>query len=157
MRFGLVTALIACVASLSTPAFANLQFEPVTARNMTPAVAKAIAISKSRGLKLLVCAEIDDQRAGGEPIFRIDMVGQFHGKTWLLAYSGPDLEEIAGAISDDEKAHSKDGWRRIVIVVDQDVASVRHEPWPGPIETAQQRVVAEVDRTFPGHTVGRPD
>jgi hypothetical protein len=108
-----------------------------------------VALAKRTGWKTLVYFEFDDAGPDSRGEVSITVLQLPPGMTGLVTHDPPERVEILQALIAEARA---EGWRQIAIVVDNDAITVGRGPSPGSIRNINERVRAEADRAFPGHT-----
>lgn len=152
MKRSCAFAVLAClVGSPLRAQIETAQSASASSRELTPAVAKLVDFAKAGGMRTLVYAELDDAR-NGPAILGMNIISQLRGPNALVSYDGEQATSFREAISDEAMASGAGGWRKILIVVDNDEVTVVRSPRPGPIEGFTARLRVEVDRVFPGHS-----
>ncbi len=112
--------------------------------------AAAVELNTQWGMKTVAYGEFDDQRADGRSIVGFTAIGLRAETNALVRYPDEPTRAFMDLFQSAAEA-SHDGWRTILIVVDQGHASVVTGQRIGPIEGYNARLHAEVDRVFPGY------
>jgi hypothetical protein len=112
--------------------------------------AAAVELSTQWGMKTVAYGEFDDQRADGRSIVGFTAIGLRAETNTLVRYPEEPTRAFMGLFQSAAEA-SNDGWRTVLIIVDQGHASVVTGQRIGPIEGYNARLHAEVDRVFPGY------
>ncbi len=143
--------LLALLAA--TPAWGQ-DAEPASVESSvvdTAAIAAAAEeLNTQWGMKTVAYGEFDDQRADGRSSVGFTAIGLRTETNTLVRYPDEPTRAFMELFQSAAEA-SHDGWRTILIIVDQGHASVVTGQRIGPIEGYSARLHAEVDRVFPGY------
>jgi hypothetical protein len=112
--------------------------------------AAAIELAASTGWRTAIYAELDDQRNNGQPIVGMSAVSSMPDTGVLVTYSPDQLSRLLTVFNQAAPAHDE-GWRTILIFVENGEAFVVTGPRAGPIEGFNDRQFDQVIGAFRAH------
>jgi hypothetical protein len=139
---------VLCAVISSAHAAESSQPASVLAAAETPAVARFAEIAQASHMRLLVYVERDDAKSNGGMV-GFEVVGKLQGSNALVSPPQTVKAELIKGVVEELKTS---GLSRISIVTEDGMVTVLRGPSPGPITGYTQRMRAEIDRVFPGHS-----